>query len=173
VEAVSGNHRMRRAPVRRPNASASIRPDETDIVNVSDSVPTRVSGPCVRGASQRNNGAERRPNYPWIGKSDSGSVGRRMTCCDRERAPAMLASAAVRSFECAIGLSTKRLASWYCAPRRGSRALRLRRRLVGCIESARGTHGRGGRRDRAVDNSVYNMCTRCAHVRRSEASIAF
>jgi len=77
VEAVSCNHRMRRAPAWRRASATEPRQDETEIVDVSDSVPTRFSGPCVRGASQRSNGAERRPNYPWIGKSDSGSVGAR------------------------------------------------------------------------------------------------
>jgi hypothetical protein len=170
---MSGIHRMRQAPCSAPRSGSAIRLDEVDTVDVSGLVsPFPQHFEIVRRRTDARARIVRDQVLPWK-KSDSGSVGRRMTCCDRERASAMLASATVRSFECAIGLSTKRLASWYCAPRRGSRALRLRRRLVGCIESARGTHGRGGRRDRAVDNYVYNMSTRCAHVRRSEASIAF
>jgi hypothetical protein len=78
VEAVVGNHRMRRAPHWWRAAATEPLQDESDIVNVSDSVPTFVGGPCARGASRRSNRAERRPNFPWKVKSDSGSVGRRL-----------------------------------------------------------------------------------------------
>jgi hypothetical protein len=85
----------------------------------------------------------------------------------------MLASATRHAFECAIVISTKRLASWYRAPREGSRTIRLRNVAGGMQRISDGTHGRGGSDGTGVNNYVDKMSTRCAHVRRSEASIAF
>lgn len=78
VEAVSGNHRMRRAPSWRRASATQPRQDEKDTGNSTSLKPVVRRLVKVGGPSRRIHGAERAHKYPWIGKSDSGSVGARL-----------------------------------------------------------------------------------------------
>lgn len=167
---MTGKHRMSGAPCSAPRIGHANRPDETDIVDVSDLAATRLSGPGVRSASRRSNRAERRSNHPWMGKSDSGSVGMGWTAALRAR---VLNDACIGDHVApwrALPVSTKRFARRYRARRESSGAVAVTQCGRRAIAISEGTHGRGGRSGRAVNNSVYNMFTGCADVRRSEAS---